>query len=89
MKRLSSAQIDAMLDELYGQQDAASPVSLPPPKKGCICPNEGKPGQDGLIHHSPSCEIEGHGCRSRYIATTGMSQRDARTVGVIHSMRTS
>ncbi len=71
MKRLSSAQIDAMLDELYGQQDAASPVNLPPPKKGCICPNEGKPGQDGLIHYSPSCEIEVPALCSLSIAIKG------------------
>jgi len=93
MKRWSEAQIEAML-ELDGLgQRIVSPDELaemheqdaPAVKRGCICPNGHKPDESGLIFTSPSCEL--HGCRSRFVVMSRLTQGSARTPGVVHGRK--
>jgi hypothetical protein len=56
---------------------------MPAVQKGCICPNGHQADEYGYIVTSPSCQL--HGCRSRFVPMSRMTQNSARTVGVIHS----
>ena len=51
----------------------------------CICPNNHEPAAQGLLIASTSCQL--HGCRSRFVPVSRLTQQSARTVGVIHSPR--
>ncbi len=84
----SEKALEAMLelDRITGEGSAVivheAPAEQPAVQRGCICPNRHQPDENNFIITSPSCEI--HGCRSRYMQRSSLSQADARTVGVIH-----
>ena len=88
MTRWTEAQIEAALalEPDSGQSVGALAQELPAVKSGCICPNQHQPDETtGIIITSPSCSL--HGCRSRFVPMSRLTQQSARTVGVIHSRR--
>jgi|GEM_PF-5211491 len=36
-------------------------------RTGCICPNGGRPDENGNSYYCPSCQVSGHGLRSPHI----------------------
>lgn len=82
MTRWSEAQIDAVVEYDVPEPMPAHQATV---RTGCICPNGHQPDANGFVITSPSCQD--HGCRSRFIPMTRMTQQSARTVGIIHSRR--
>jgi hypothetical protein len=95
MKRWSAAQLEALLElEGDGTQRLLSPAETAqlqgddlPVKKGCICPNSHKPNSDGLIFTSPACQL--HGCHTRFVQRSRLTEYDLRTPGIIHGRKAS
>jgi hypothetical protein len=80
MIRWSEAEINAVVEY---QAPEPTPEHVAAVKSGCICPNAHQPDMNGIIVTSPSCQE--HGCQSRFVPMTRLTQQSARTVGVIHS----
>ena len=83
MTRWTEEQIEAMIELGVPDDSAPAEPTRPVVATQCICPNNHEPDAHGMLITSPSCQL--HGCRSRFIPVSRLTQQSARTVGVIHS----
>ena len=95
----TEAQLEALLElEGDGSQRLLTPAELremqeqdrPAVTKGCICPHNHEPftvNGETIICTSPQCQL--HGCRSRFIPRSRLTQFDCRTPGVVHGRKAS
>jgi hypothetical protein len=83
----AALELDGRGQRLVDEEELAKmrKEDRPPAARGCICTNGHQPDKDGCVFTSPSCEV--HNFRTPYIAHGRLTERDARTVGVIHSSR--
>jgi len=54
----------AFKEDQRARSDAADSM---PVKRGCICPNGGRPDESGTSYYCPSCQVAGHGLRALYV----------------------